>query len=316
MAIDTQAARLLLAAARAGVAFNRSLLLGRQHYIPGNEESRRLLREAGFDPEKYPRLVTSPCSHRFAEPFFEVLGASSIDTLDASGFEGASFVHDLNQPLPPSLASQYDVVYDGGTLEHVFNVPAALRNCMELVRVGGHVFLHTPANNYFGHGFYQFSPELFFRVFSQDNGFELERVIAMEYGPSHRAYTVRDPAAIGSRTPLVNAFPVLLFVQARKQAQVPLFEKPPHQSDYAAVWNNARSERPTPAPENTSPGIRFRRALVERIPRLVRWMEAVALSPLNRRLSFRNRAAFEPFRSNHTNWNRTPNSGGTRGPSA
>jgi hypothetical protein len=31
----------------------------------------------------------------------------------------------------------------------------------------------TPANNQMGHGFYQFSPELFFRVFSQENGYLL-----------------------------------------------------------------------------------------------------------------------------------------------
>ena len=65
-------------------------------------------------------------------------------------------------------AGQFDVVYDGGTLEHVFNFPVALRNAMELLRPGGRLFtIHTCANNLCGHGFYQFSRELFYRTLSQ-----------------------------------------------------------------------------------------------------------------------------------------------------
>lgn len=51
---------------------------------------------------------------------------------------------------------------DGGALEHTFNVPVALTSYMEMVRVGGRLILVSPANDHFGHGFYQFSAELFY----------------------------------------------------------------------------------------------------------------------------------------------------------
>jgi 2-polyprenyl-3-methyl-5-hydroxy-6-metoxy-1,4-benzoquinol methylase len=57
-------------------------------------------------------------------------------------------------------------VFDGGTLEHIFDYPTAIKNCMKMVKPGGHLLLTTPANNWFGHGFYQFSPELFYSFVS------------------------------------------------------------------------------------------------------------------------------------------------------
>jgi hypothetical protein len=44
---------------------------------------------------------------------------------------------------------------------------------MDLLKVGGTFVASTPANYFMGHGFYQFSPELFFRLFCPENGFRL-----------------------------------------------------------------------------------------------------------------------------------------------
>ena len=41
-----------------------------------------------------------------------------------------------------------------------------------MVKLGGHFIGVYPIDNFCGHGFYQFLPELFFRCFSQENGFE------------------------------------------------------------------------------------------------------------------------------------------------
>jgi len=299
MAIDTEAARLLLAGARSGVCFANTITLGRQSYLPGNTESQALLQEFGFNPEAYPELLAGQQGARYAEPFFRVLGARRIESLDASSFEGATMVHDFNQPIAPALKGQFDVVYDGGTIEHVFHFQVAIRNCIELIKVGGRVILHTTANNYFGHGFYQYSPELFFRIFSPDNGLALERLIAMEYGPSRRWYDVMDPASIRARTPLINAYPVLLFVQARKQADAPLFQQLPQQSDYSTMWEacavrTGPNSSPPPLPA-ISLGTRLKRLLTEQAPGLARRLEAIKLSGWNRAFSFRNRAAFKPI---------------------
>jgi hypothetical protein len=47
-------------------------------------------------------------------------------------------VHDFNVEIPPVLDEQYSVVIDGGTLEHVFDFPMAIRNSNRTVRECGH----------------------------------------------------------------------------------------------------------------------------------------------------------------------------------
>ena len=85
------------------------------------------------------------------------------------------------------------MVVDGGTLEHVFDYPTALRNAMRMVRVGGHLILNAPVNNFPGHGFYQISPELFFRVLSPQFGFRVHDAVLMElYHPLHRWFRTRS----------------------------------------------------------------------------------------------------------------------------
>src|SRR5690606_28860393 len=110
-----------------GVRFERCATLGRQHYFVSNRETEHLLREVGISPSKFPNLF-SDAYPTFSEPFWEMLGAKTLHTIDASSFEGATHVHDMNQPIADSWKQSYDVVCDCGTLEHVFNFPVAIRN--------------------------------------------------------------------------------------------------------------------------------------------------------------------------------------------
>ncbi len=295
MGIDIESARFLLASRRSGVSFQRCATLGRQNYYLGEREAAGLLREYGVEPGARSEFL-SRARTRFAEPFWELLGARELTTIDASDFEGASRVHDMNQPIPPDLKERFDAVCDLGTLEHVFDFPTAIRNCLAMVTTGGHFLACTPCNNYFGHGFYQFSPELFFRIFSAKNGFQVERMVAVEYGPRRRWFEVADPLALRTRVTLVNMFPVLLFVRARKTASVPVLVEPPQQSDYAAQWHDrpggrgAAAAGSTPAAANDAR--RVGRTLLELAPRLVRAVETLLRTPFSQSCSFRNRLSF------------------------
>ena len=121
---------------------------------------------------------------------------------------------------------------DFGCLEHVFDFPTAWRNCIDLCRVGGHVLHSLPANNLAGHGFYQFSPELFFNLYREQNGFALRGLwFALKADPAHW-WRVADPSAVQRRVTLRNAHEVYMLVVAQKVAEVgPL--PAPQQSDYA-----------------------------------------------------------------------------------
>ena len=295
MGIDNEAARFLLAGLKAGVSYRRCATLGRMNYFLGRKEMASLLREFGMDPGRYPRLFSTGYSPvRYAEDFWEMLGVEELVTMDASDFEGASRVHDLNRPIPEDLKNRFDAVCDIGTLEHVFHFPTAIRNCMEMVRVGGHLLLMCPANNFFGHGFYQFQPELFHRLLAPANGFQLESLITVECGPRRRWFATADPQVIQARVTLVNSFPVFLFVRARRVGEVPAAFMPPQESDYVAAWNRQATYAQSGGIDRlASPGLLgLKRWLIERFPRLARALEAWRISSWNRDFSFRNRRAF------------------------
>ena len=177
-----ESCRFLGEACRAGATFGRVLTLGRQSLWVSPERLVELAREAGVitDTARATKALNVLVnSERRFEAYLRLLGATEVLALDASPYEGAEVIHDLNHPVPPALVGQFDLLVDGGTLEHVFHFPNAIANCMRMLRTGGRLMLFTPGNNYLGHGFYQFSPELFFRVLSPENGFQVERLHAM-----------------------------------------------------------------------------------------------------------------------------------------
>jgi SAM-dependent methyltransferase len=228
----------LLLAEREGVDFRRTMTLGRQGYAwVDAAEMARVFRAAGRPMSEADASADLAREQRFAGPLLERLGALEIRSMDASPFEGATDVHDLNEPIPQMLAEQFSVVIDGGTLEHVFNFPRAIANAMEMVEVGGHLLLLTPTNNEGGHGFYQFSPELLFRVLSPENGFSVDRMLLREH-LGRRWYEVIDPVAIGRRVQFRSTGSAYLYVRARRERVVPLFQKLPQQSDYVTAWND------------------------------------------------------------------------------
>jgi SAM-dependent methyltransferase len=217
---------------------------------------RRLEREFSI-PQGRLEQRYSAAERQYVEPFFkELAGAREVVSVDVSGYEGATIVHDMNLPFPAALSGKFDAVIEAGSLEHILNFPVAMKSVMSAVKVGGRLFIQTPANNYLGHGFFQFSPELFYRVLSKDNGFEVVRMILFEhFYPCHFFeapwYAVKDPDEVRSRVQLLTKRPVLMLIEARRVAEVPIFEKVPQQSDYVQLWSQtqaATSAAPAPAP--------------------------------------------------------------------
>jgi SAM-dependent methyltransferase len=246
--IRSNAAFYLDARAR-GVAFGRTLTLGRQRlYVRPPELADLTARYRPDLREQTADLRYGEAADAFLTRFLDV---HDLQAMDHSAYEGAAIIHDLNQPLPDTFHEQFDAVIDSGTLEHVFNLPASIATCMQLVKRGGTLFLSSPANNLCGHGFYQFSPELFFRLFKNANGFTLTRLVLVthpfpgaELGSRQTWYDVTDPADIGVRAPLMTSCPAFLMLEARRDEIVPVLAQPPQQSDYSAKWETARSAAP------------------------------------------------------------------------
>jgi hypothetical protein len=254
MGINYLDAQIMWDARRRGASFAKTLTVAHLslHLLPPELQSlRRAYRAAHPHSPATPldRYSIGDYSDDFIRGF---LGASTVAILDYSPFEGATIIHDLNQPIPEQYCGQFDAVIDGGSLEHVFNFPVAMSNLMKMLKIGGQIFIKSPANNLCGHGFYQFSPELMFRVFTSENGFTLRRVIVLETTfPSEEtayrdAYEVTDPKRVQARVGLTSRKPALLLVEATKTADVVPFATPPLQSDYVTAWNSEPAERAQP----------------------------------------------------------------------
>ncbi|HUI20122.1 MAG TPA: hypothetical protein VLZ74_03660 [Methylocella sp.] len=220
--------------------FGRTFLLGRQgiHVWPDNRPSAdEIVRKHGIGQS----LAEASGRQYYAEKLLRSFGATEVVSGDASAYEGATFVHDFNNPLPEEIKDQYDTVFDGGSLEHIFNVPIALTNLMKLTRVGGHLLTVNAANNMLGHGFYQFSPDLFFRVFSTENGFEtLTHCFADQSGRPNLREAI-DPGMVRKRVELSSTeYCTYLMFAARKTREVEPFRFWPQQSDYQLAWGGDR----------------------------------------------------------------------------
>lgn len=109
--------------------------------------------------------------------FFKALGFTSVMALDFSDYEGAELIGDLNA-CGLNVDEQFDLVVDTGTLEHIFHIPNALANIYDLLDVNGRVIHVLPASNRLEHGFYMFSPTLFWDYY-QANEFVIEKSFLM-----------------------------------------------------------------------------------------------------------------------------------------
>lgn len=240
MALSFWEASLAAAARSAGVPFQQVLMLGRQTSLLTPELIDRVNQAYGT------QLQEGLAAEKWAEAFFQQLGAGEVNSLDYSAYEGAQYTHDMNQPWPNGQPpGQFDVVFDGGTLEHVFNLPQGLMNAMSLVSVGGHYLGASPGDGWLGHGFHQLQPELFFRFFIPERGFAIKGVWLAEFGrdaESSRLFKLKDPAECGCRNLVPGRRPLTILVCAQKIAEVPPAPVWPGQSNYTAMWQSGSEE--------------------------------------------------------------------------
>ena len=70
-----------------------------------------------------------------------------LKALDASSYDDAEIVHDLNRSLPNHLKATADFIVDGSTLDNVFDSAMTLRNYAQLLRPGSRLLAINMFNN-------------------------------------------------------------------------------------------------------------------------------------------------------------------------
>jgi len=107
--------------------------------------------------------------------FFRALGFSEVFSMDYSAAEGAEYIWDSNNLVPAEHHEKFDVVFDGGTCEHVFNVPRFLQNICLMLVIGGRILHDSPSSGLLDHGFYSIQPTLYHDFYSVNN-FEINNI--------------------------------------------------------------------------------------------------------------------------------------------
>lgn len=108
------------------------------------------------------------------EELFGKLGISA-KYIDVSPSRGVEEVCDLNFPTD---LGEFDLVIDGGTIEHCFHIGQALMNAANAVKFGGTI-MHTTPMSMINHGFYNACPTLFNDFYLQ-NGWQVELLIGSD----------------------------------------------------------------------------------------------------------------------------------------
>jgi SAM-dependent methyltransferase len=184
MGIARGAARLLLAEAAVRPYAGSLLQLGRQDIYFGSSDLKRWAAEQGVRLDATAPMQSNRLGADVGDiddvSFFRLLGFQRVFSLDYSDQEKPDYVLDLNLPVPEDLHGKFDVIFDGGTIEHCFNTLQVMQNIFSMLKTGGRIIHASPSSNHVDHGFYMFSPTLFWDYY-QTNKWEVKSSNLFEY---------------------------------------------------------------------------------------------------------------------------------------
>jgi len=177
------------------------------------------------------------------ELFFNTLGFKHVDTLDVDEYEGANIIFDLNQEnIPEKLTNTYDFIYDGGTLEHVFNIGTALKSLSIFLKRDGVICHMNPCNGYIDHAFFQISPTLYFDYYLQNN-FKILSSVIMEKSIGSKTLNISQDLyrTYSPDFGIQKAIKGWIIFSAKKQNDSLIFINP-QQGYYLAKWESDKQK--------------------------------------------------------------------------
>lgn len=245
MGIDIQFARSLIEDQPHVAGKSEAVMLGRQRWNVRkryNGYLRRALTAAGIGRD----IDAMSDDTGFAEPFFEFIGYPAMQSMDMSNYEGCNLVHDLNESPTDDLRGRFDVIIDGGTIEHVFNTPQALDTVFHMLRNDGVFISINGMTGWAGHGFYQFSPELVWRYWHEARGCEVIRCLALPENPEFQTRDVTDTGKTGRRyrgRDMPGRWYLYYVIRKTPDANPAERITNTQQSDYAVKWSQAEARK-------------------------------------------------------------------------
>ena len=215
------------------------LTLGRQQIHISKNDINHLLCKYNFTSLVNKYNVYDYSENLFTNLFEQKWKYIFVDSMDNSDYEGASIIHNLNNPFNSSKKYQY--IYDGGTIEHIFNIPQVIENIIDMLDINGLFVSITCNNNFSGHGIYQFSPEFFLSSLNEKYGMKIESIYLGKVHTSFEEWIdVNDYKGGRNCTKFDDSEPVYILTIARKISNIRenLITNSPHQYSYEKIdWN-------------------------------------------------------------------------------
>ncbi|SEV91659.1 methyltransferase domain-containing protein [Halobacterium jilantaiense] len=188
MGLTTTCALLLTRVANELEDTETVVCLGNPHTLVTYEDYTR--KAAALDIEVPDTIRNHPDGELEVRAFFEAIGFPDFRVLDIDDYQGAGIVQNLSEDsLDDEHCGVADLVYDTGTLEHVYNLDSALKNIHRLLSDGGIAYHVNPTNGMLDHGFYQISPT-FYHDYYRASGYNVIGAGIADTNPRSR-YNVR-----------------------------------------------------------------------------------------------------------------------------
>jgi SAM-dependent methyltransferase len=199
----------------------RGIMLGRQkmHFAPAGWAQRLVDDLAGLGIEATQSDLFQ--EDGFCESFLRTIGWPPLESLDFSAIEGAEYVHDLNLPVGEDLKERFDLIYDGGTTEHVFDIAEAFRNVDRMLADDGIFVSCVGSDGWFGHGFYQIGPDVPWRYWVASLGYRMLGCWTISRKGRQPPCEVPDPTRSARGAEHRFDRPQFLFYAVQKQAGAP-----------------------------------------------------------------------------------------------
>ena len=222
--------------------FNKTAVLGRQRIQPSKDLNEILNKPLDFDFGNYHDLLLT-----------DIFKASLIDVYDISEFEGANKICDFGKPVPESEI--YDTFVDFGSSEHIFEISQSFKNIIKLTKIGGMIIHNLPTANGCGNGFYQISPELFFSLYSEKNGFRDTEIFMIDISKKKPSYVVKlKKPSTSDRNEIRTKNEMCVWVKTIKFKNAKITNV--YQSDYTSKWSKKSTKEKLTLEKKVSENLR------------------------------------------------------------
>lgn len=185
---------------------------------------------------------------------FRMLNFDEVHSLDAFDADDPTILHDMNKKIPEEHHNKYDVVFDVGSMEHVFDIKQFVENCINMTKENGTLIIYDALLGWHNECFYNFQTPFFFDVF-KSNGFE-DISVYLNYFPKYHDFGDRETTWVrfhhGDRVQFrkKNYCTHILFI-AKKAKTLPEFVIPlqGYYTEYYNDWNAAKGQPDQATPE-------------------------------------------------------------------